>query len=686
MPILKRPRGWLRAGVVFAFTCTAVLLPGAGATADPSASTTLATQRAAFRAAWSAAQAGQDWRPLAKGLRDYPLYPYLESLALRHAIGAASTADIDAYLARYPGLIPAAELRRAALLQAAQVKDWARFTHFYQPGLGTTLDCDDLQARLAAGTRLTFESDLASLWQQTSLPAACTPVLAAAFTAGLLTPARVWARIERAAAAGRADTIDQSAQWLTGTAAADALRLSDAIRNPSTVLQRATRLADTAHVREAIVLALRRFARRDSAGAAALWPALAQRFAFSSTQRNRVLAALALYNAIDAGPNAIQQLAALPDAAQTLATREWRVRAAVVSGNWKAAAAAIAALPAEAMQHDEWRYWRARIHQQLGDDATAVDEYSALAREATFYGFLAADHANLPYSICPATLPSRSATDATLADDPGLTRAFEFFALSLLPEARREWNRAFAALTPDQQRQALVLANARGWYDRAVFALAKSGDLDYYRLRFPLADKARVLTAARSAGIDAAWTFAIIRAETAWQTDARSDANARGLMQLLPATAQQTARRSGLPYPGAASLYDPTINIPLGAQYLAHMAARYDGSPWLATAAYNAGPGNVTRWLARRPGLDPARFILTIPFTETRQYVTRVLAFTTIYDWRLHAAARTVSSRLPPIGSAYAAPADPDRKRVTCRAPAPPATPASVATARSPAT
>ncbi|HEU0277002.1 MAG TPA: transglycosylase SLT domain-containing protein [Rhodanobacteraceae bacterium] len=681
MQIVQRLHAWLRAGVVVAAVSSCMLT--LGASAAPAAASHLNAQRAAFRAAWNAAQAGRDWRPLARGLEDYPLYPYLESVALRHAIAQASTADIDAYLARYPGMIPAEELRRAALLQAAQVKDWQRFTHFYRPGLGTALECDDLQARLAAGARLDFDTDLAALWQQTSLPAACGPVLNAAFSAGLLTPARVWDRVERAAAAGRADTIEASARWLTGTEAADALRLSDAIRNPATVLQGAAGLADTAHVREALVLALTRLARRDSAGAATAWQTLASRFAFDPDQRNRVGAALALYNAIDAGPDAIQRLASLPAAAQTLATREWRVRAAVAAGDWQAAATAIDALPATALEHDEWRYWQARVNQHLGNEATALDEYSALAREATFYGFLAADQANLPYSICPATVPTRSAIDAEVTRDPGMARAFEFFALALLPEARREWNRAFAALTPAQQRQALVLANARGWYDRAVFALAKSGDLEFYALRFPLADKSRVLTAARSAGIDAAWAFAIIRAETAWQTDARSGADARGLMQLLPATAQQVARRSGLPYAGAASLYDPAINIPLGTQYLAHMADRYDDSPWLATAAYNAGPGNVTRWLARRPGLDPARFILTIPFTETRQYVTRVLAFTTLYDWRLHAAAQTVSSRLPAIGSAYDMAADPARKRVVCRAPAPPATAASVATARS---
>jgi len=309
-----------------------------------------------------------------------------------------------------------------------------------------------------------------------------------------------------------------------------------------------------------------------------------------------------------------------------------------------------------------------------------------LAQQATFYGFLAADQANLPYSICPQTLAADPAALQQVENDPGLTRAFELFALDMLPDARREWNRAFANLTPAQQLQAASLASSRGWADRAVFAFGKSGDLQYYALRFPLADKDRVITSARKAGIDPAWAFAIIRAETAWQTDAQSGADARGLMQLLPGTASLVARRSGLPYDGAMSLYDPAINIPLGTQYLANLAVRFNGSPWLASAAYNAGPGNAQRWVDARGNLDPEAFILTIPYNETRDYVTRVMSFATLYGWRLHGAPIPISSRLPAIGTPYDPGTDPERKQVVCRAasPAPAATTSSSVTTRKP--
>lgn len=670
----------MRARVITALAACAVAMAGVAQT--PAPTLTLTQQRAAFRAAYAAAQNGQDWRALAQGLASYPLYPYLEAAALQHDIKTAPATQVDAYLKQYAGMIPAEDVRKAELNWLAQQKDWTGFQHFYRPGLGDTLDCDALQANLAQGKPLDFDRDLATLWQKTRLPSACTPVLDAAAAQGLLTPQRVWDRIERAAKAGNAATIEQSAGWLGGAEADAARRMAEAIRSPVTLLRKAATFADTVRNREAVSLALIHLARRDSAQAQSDWQSLSKRFAFDQDQRDRVLAALALYNAVDFGPNALAQLAALPAAAQTDATREWRVRVAVAQGDWKAAETAIKALTPEEMQHDEWRFWKARIAQKLGHTAAALDDYTALAQQATFYGFLAADRANLPYSICPATITPDAPIIDQVESDPGLVRAFEFFALDMLPDARREWNRAFADLTPQQQRQAAALASRRGWVDRAVFAFGKTGDLKYYALRFPLADKQRVIAAAHNAGIDPSWAFAIIRAETAWQTDAQSGANARGLMQLLPGTAKLVSRRSGLPYDGADSLYDPAINIPLGTQYLANLAMRFNGSPWLASAAYNAGPGNAQRWVDARGNLDPAAFILTIPFNETRDYVTRVMSFATIYGWRLHGEPIPVSARLPAIGTPYDPSADPKRKQVVCRAPAPapattPATPAT---------
>jgi soluble lytic murein transglycosylase len=110
------------------------------------------------------------------------------------------------------------------------------------------------------------------------------------------------------------------------------------------------------------------------------------------------------------------------------------------------------------------------------------------------------------------------------------------------------------------------------------------------------------------------------------------------------------ARQLGVNWRGTSTLLDPETNIRLGTRYLAQQAEQFQGSPWLASAAYNAGPTPVQRWLTERESLPADVFIETIPYRETREYVARVLAFSVIYDWRLNGNARPLSARLPDPG------------------------------------
>ena len=618
----------------------------------------LASQREAFRTAWTAAQQGDPgWKKLAQGLDDYPLYPYLPAAALEHDLKNVSAAQVQNYLDRYPGQIPARDLRRDYLLLLAQRADWTTFRAFYRPGLGDTLACRELEARWAAGVKLDFDRDLAALWNAPGLPAACSGALDLAAQAGLLTPARLWQRIDRAGAAGRAETLAATAKYLTSDAdRAAAARLSLALADPQAALSQAAGWADGPRARAAVVLAVRRLARSDDDAAGVAWQQLTSRFAFDRSQRDQVAATLALYRATDYDPGALAALTALPDSAQTPLTREWRVRVALAREDWPAVLAALDALDPDQQQQAEWQYWRARALAKLDHPAQAQAQFAALARKPTFYGFLAADWLDQPYALCPLQPGVDGAQAEAALDDPGLARAFEWFALDQPTLARREWSAAWPQLDAAQRLRAADLAYRRGWYDRAIFAFSDGRALRYYDQRFPLGRRQLVLQQSRAAGIDPAWAYAIIRTESAWVSNAQSGADARGLMQLLPGTAARLASADDLPYGGADDLDHATTNITLGTRYLARMAARFDGSPWLASAAYNAGPQPVARWLDARGTLAPDLFIATIPYRETRGYVESVLAFSLIYDWRLNGTPLALSVRMPRIGMPFAPP------------------------------
>jgi len=628
-----------------------------------------AAQRAAFKQAYAAAQQGGDgWRNLASGLRDYPLYPYLQAAALQHDIQQIDRASVESYLAQYPDWIPAADLRRAFLRELARRQDWGTFLALYQPGLGDTLACDALQARLAGGGTLDFERDLAGLWAKPNLPDACDPVLAAAHDQGLLTNARLWTRIDRAADAGQAGTIASLVAWLPTAERATAQQLVLALRDPTAALAAASDWPDGTRQRQAATLALIRLARRQASSADTAWQKLQSRFRFSEAQRNRILQTLALYHATDFDDGALARLIALPAAAQTDGTREWRVRVALAQQDWSAVLAGLDAMPASQRQDGEWQYFRARALAALGHDDEARQLFEAQADKPTFFGFLSADRLDQPYAICPLTLADDPQREQVLLANPGLLRAFELYAVDLPKLARREWTRALQDADPATQRMAADMANRRGWYDRAVFTMSSGDALRLYDLRFPLASQDGLVPQAEQAGIEPAWAYGILRAESAWMSDAQSSADARGLMQLVPATAALVAKRNGFDWGGGDTLYDPVTNIALGTRYLAQMAARFNGSPWLASAAYNAGPNKVDQWLAARGTLAPDLFVATIPYKETREYVARVMAFSVIYDWRLSGdTVVPLANRMGPIGQPYALPtAATARRAVAC--------------------
>ncbi len=140
-------------------------------------------------------------------------------------------------------------------------------------------------------------------------------------------------------------------------------------------------------------------------------------------------------------------------------------------------------------------------------------------------------------------------------------------------------------------------------------------------------------------------TLAIIRAESAFDPFARSTANARGLMQIIPPTARLTAKKNGIRLGRIKNLYKPQLNIMIGTAYLSELLAKFDGNFAMAAAAYNAGPHRAKRWQKKRCG-DPRMWIDTIPITETRRYVRRAIFYSRIYEWRLDLPVKRINKEI----------------------------------------
>ena len=278
-------------------------------------------------------------------------------------------------------------------------------------------------------------------------------------------------------------------------------------------------------------------------------------------------------------------------------------------------------------------YWQAYALQTLNRNSAAKLLFEEIAKGRGYYSFLSADYLGTAYNMAEKTLKKTSLS--SLRKNDYIQRAHEWFKLHEMGKASREWNQGLRNASRQTWMQALQLAASWGWYERTIQAAARTGSYDALGLRFPLAYLNHVQKIAKQTGLQSSLIWGVIRQESVFNANAISHRGARGLMQLMPTTADYISKKYRLNKVKEQDLFSPPINIQLGALYLNNLLERFDHQPVLALAAYNAGPTRVNRWQEKTPIKDINIWAELIPFNETRRYVQQVMAFTSVYDWRL---------------------------------------------------
>lgn len=319
------------------------------------------------------------------------------------------------------------------------------------------------------------------------------------------------------------------------------------------------------------------------------------------------------------------------------------------------------ALSVEGKQKQEWRYWQAKTIAKR-DSKKTKEILTALSNERGFYPMLAAAKLHPKtrgngYDFGqPELLIAPSISDPYWADEfkkvkPALEEIAELRQLERFVPAKQRWRFLLENLSGDAKKEKQMAlsqyANQQNWFDLGVDGSIIAKAFDYIQLRLPIAYshyydialKSRPALsktkpqAALNTNVSKSFAMAISRQESAWNPQAQSSANARGLMQLLPSTAKVTAVNAKLPYAGEADLFKPLNNILLGTAHLAELNAKYPNNRILIASAYNAGAHRVEKWLARANGkLEMDEFVASIPFYETRGYVQNVLTYDFYYQ------------------------------------------------------
>ncbi len=590
---------------------------------------TILTQRATFLAAERALERGKTQRfdALAAALTSYVLHPYLIALRFqRHGHSGEVFETTQAALEDTPLM---KETERRWLRRLAARQRWGDFLTYYSPSGAADLRCLHARALLVQGRREEAFAVAKPLWLiGRSQHKACDPVFFAWRKAGLPV-SLVQERLALAFKRGNR-TLVRYLRRLLPTGQRD---LANAWLDLRNVPLRARKYAarPLKGLDPILTASVRRWAYQAPDEAIALWRdvaakrdslnpnALAAHFGALLFRRQRHIEAEPWLRA--ARPGDI-----------TARMAEIRIFNRIALGQWSEAEVMIGALPSEVQGAEQWVYWRGRIAQAQGSGEMAKGLWRPLANERSYYGYLAAERLEQPYRFNDTAIASDAAVLEKLRGTRTFQRAKELQALGRIAGFRREWRwleRAF----PGHLGELAVLAHAEGWRSTAILTLARAGEFDALAIRFPVLFEPQLREQSEALELSVHWLLATIRQESAFISDARSHAGAIGLMQIMPATGRYLARRHGVRPFDPKRLVEPSLNIALGTRYLRQLLDEF-GHPLLASAAYNAGPHRIRRWLPDNP-MSADLWVETIPFKETRTYVKRIAYYRIIYARQL---------------------------------------------------
>ncbi|AVS93490.1 lytic transglycosylase [Paracidovorax avenae] len=604
-------------------------------------------------------------------LRGHVLEPWGAYWELRARLDQATPQEVAGFLQRFAGTYQEDRLRNDWLLLVGQRRDWAQFSELhalYRMNDDREVRCYALLVDQIKGSAASGAADevLRNWYALREADDGCTHAAAEFYSDKRIAALDVWRKARLAAEANRARATRNAVEIVAPEALPMLREVFDA---PAKFL--ASRATAPGRMRqELVVLSLIKMAMSDTGTAARLldskWGPL-----LTPEERNWVWGVIGKQSAVALSPDALGYFGNVSkDADLTDDMLGWKVRAALRAGQWKQVARAIDAMSPAGRQDPAWTYWRARawLSNRPGDEdrAKARELLERIAGPGGFYEQLALEE--LGQRVVPPAppLPPTPEEKAAARANPGFVRSLYAIGLGLRHEGVREWNYTTNLHSPGGMGDRELLAAAdlacqREIWDRCINTSERTKSFTDVGQRFPMPFRNNVVARAQSIGLDPAYVYGLIRQESRFIMDARSGVGASGLMQVMPATARWTARKIGMADFTPDQINDRDTNIAIGTAYLKLALDDFDGSMPMAAAAYNAGPGRPRNW-RNGPVLEAAIWAENIPFSETRDYVKKVLSNTTMYAAILTGQPQSLKGRLGNVGPRDAATPDPSRE------------------------
>lgn len=567
-------------------------------------------------------------------IKDHPLAPYLEAKRIKTQFYKKPIPQIDDFLKRYENQQPAITLKKQWVRYLAKKQEWSLFLDYYSHTPNLSLQCHQVTALESTKRQFDAINKGQEIWLYgVSLPRACDRLFKKWEHHGFLSQDLIWERLVTATTKRQYKLVRYLRKKLSPDYKSKAYVLRDLWRKPENLFNHKKNHLLPTDVQFVI---FNKFVKKQPNILFEQTTQVENLLQQFDAHQIEILTKTSLHSlALQSGDQAYNWYEFAKK--QKILNQELSedfLQGAISTENWPLYTHLYKLAYIEIKEDPKWQYWQGRALTSMGAHTGLAHSYFSRASvHRDFYGFLASQKIGVSASMNhdPNHVPASKLQSVRFI--PGIKRAIALYELNRIVQARREWQTVFSKQDTDTKEALAILAGRLEWSDRAIMSLAQIKQWHDLQLRFPLVHDEYFDKAAQQNKINKHWIYGIARQESAFMHDARSPVGATGLMQLMPSTAKSVSRRMRIKY-SSRKLIDPSYNIKLGSHYLQYLLKRYDGNRVLATAAYNAGPGNVKRWLKRFRG-DVDVWIEQIPYKETREYVQRVLTYSTIYSYRL---------------------------------------------------
>lgn len=584
-------------------------------------------------------------------LGNHELASYVENYRLRMWMDQGDAASMRSFLERNDKSYVAEKLRADWIRWLGKRAAWndvdAEYARLQAPDPDVT--CYDQQARLARNDRTVLDEAEKQWLTLLEPPEPCRPILDALVTSQRMNSDDIWNRARRQLEANRPTWARTTLNYLADGQIPDGKAFDTAINSAMAYLVRqpanwyASRTG-----RELAAFAIQRIASNDPRTAADELNKLKSQL--QDSEKQWAWGQIALQGARRHLPEVLGWYDNAGKSQLSDEALQWKVRAALRAREWGSVHNTILAMPAALAAQPEWIYWLGRAHKAGGRTTEANALFEKIAGQASFYGNLADEELGRTITPPPKARPATAEEQKAARDNPSIRRALAFFRLDMRTEAVREWNWALRGMDDRELLAAADLARRNQIWDRAINTADRTKNEHDYSLRFlaPYGDQVR--PAAQNQSLDDAWVYGLMRQESRFVSSAKSNVGASGLMQLMPATAKWVAKKIGLRDYNHGQVSDTQTNVLLGTSYMRLVMENLDNHPVLASAAYNAGPGRAKKWRAEQP-LEGAIYAETIPFSETRDYVKKVMSNAVYYSIIFNGKPDSLKARLGIVGA-----------------------------------